>query len=62
MDNREQLRKLLADSGLTTTKAATMLGKHPVTVQKWSAGIEPTPQWAVELLGYKVKEQNNVEN
>ena len=53
MNNREKLRDLLAQHGLTCRKAANLLGKHPDTVRKWSAGMEPTPDWAIELLGYK---------
>lgn len=54
---REQLRTILAAHKLTTAQAAEMLGKHPITVRKWSAGIEPTPTWAVELLAYKLNDR-----
>lgn len=54
---RDKLLELLEARQLTRAAAAEILGKHPCTVRKWAAGIEPTPPWAVELLDYKTSER-----
>lgn len=48
-----ELAALLDELGLSTSKAAALLGRHPCTLRKWRAGIEPTPPWAMELLRFK---------
>ena len=52
---KTELATLLESHNLTGTAAAKMLGKHPITVYKWRAGIEPTPAWALELLTLKLE-------
>ena len=54
MTDKTELAALLEKHNISGNKAAIMLGKHPVTVYKWRAGIEPTPQWAIELLTLKL--------
>ena len=49
------LAVLLDQHSLTTAKAAVMLGRHPCTIRKWRAGIEPAPPWALELLALKME-------
>ena len=52
---KTELATLLDRHSLTTTQAAAMLGRHPCTVRKWRAGIEPAPPWALELLALKME-------
>jgi len=54
---KTELATLLESHKLSGTAAAKMLGKHPITVYKWRAGIEPTPSWAMELLAYKLSDK-----
>jgi orotate phosphoribosyltransferase-like protein len=56
---RLQFRKMLEDRGLTREQAAELLHVSLDTMKSWlkpetTASSNPVPQWAVELLGYKV--------
>ena len=54
---KTELATLLDQHKLSGRDAAKLLGKHPVTVYKWRAGIEPTPAWALELLTLKMEQK-----
>ena len=56
---RLHFRKMLEDRSLTREQAAELLHVSFDTMKSWlkpetTASSNPVPQWAVELLGYKV--------
>jgi len=53
MPKYTELAALLDELGLSTNKAAALLGKQPQTVRRWRCGLCPTPPWAMELIKLK---------
>ena len=58
-ENAEALRALMAEHGLSQIETAALVRVSQHTVKAWlrpcgGKAHNPTPLWAVELLGYKV--------
>lgn len=65
MTNNDKLRDIMTRHRLSRRRVAELLGK-PLsssggrgnsTVDAWLSGRNPCPDWAVELLRYKLGEQ-----
>ncbi len=59
---RRQLQAMLAENGLTRQQAADLLHSSIDRIDSWlkpetSKSSNPVPLWAIELLGYKLKDE-----
>lgn len=48
--NRELLRKIMRDHGLTPDQVAVALDRSPWTVYQWRSGVANCPDHAIRLL------------
>lgn len=55
------LRELRAETGLSQTEFGKRLGGIPLrTIQNWESGVRTPPAWALELIAYRVENDENL--
>lgn len=57
---RKTLKELRAQTGLTQSEFGKRLGGIPLhTIQSWEAEVRNPPQWVMELIAYRVENDEN---
>ena len=57
----QTLKELRAATGLSQTEFGKRLGGIPIrTIQNWESGVRTPPAWAVELIAYRVENDENL--
>lgn len=54
------IKELRAETGLTQTEFGKRLGGIPIrTIQSWEAEVRTPPNWVLELINYRVENDEN---
>ena len=49
------IKELRAETGLSQTEFGKRLGGIPLrTIQNWESGVRTPPEWTLELINYRV--------
>lgn len=55
------IKALRSETGLSQTEFGKRLGGIPIrTIQNWESGVRTPPAWAVELIAYRVENDENL--
>ena len=50
------IKELRAETGLSQTEFGKRLGGIPLrTIQNWESGVRTPPEWVLELINYRVE-------
>lgn len=56
-----QIKELRESTGLSQTEFGKRLGGIPLrTIQNWENGVRNPPEWAVELIAFRVEHDENL--
>lgn len=57
----QTLKELRAATGLSQTEFGKRLGGIPIrTIQNWESGVRTPPEWGMELIAYRVENDENL--
>lgn len=57
------IKELRAKTGLSQTEFGKRLGGIPLrTIQNWESGDRTPPEWAMELIAFRVEHDENLKN
>ena len=57
----KSIKELRAETGLSQTEFGKRLGGIPLrTIQNWEAEVRTPPAWAVELIAYRVENDDQL--
>lgn len=57
------IKELRAETGLSQTEFGKRLGGIPLrTIQNWEAEVRTPPSWALELIAYRVENDDNLKS
>ena len=57
----QTLKELRAATGLSQTEFGKRLGGIPIrTIQNWESGVRTPPEWVMELIAYRVENDENL--
>ena len=55
------IKDLRSATGLSQTEFGKRLGGIPLrTIQNWESGVRTAPAWALELITYRVENDENI--
>lgn len=58
---KESIKELRAKTGLSQTEFGKRLGGIPLrTIQNWESGDRTPPEWTLELITYRVENDENL--
>ncbi len=57
----KSIKELRAETGLSQTEFGKRLGGIPLrTIQNWEAEVRTPPAWALELITYRIENDENL--